>query len=92
MAVERLQGGELLRLTNLHRIHRTITLDLPTDRPFVELRPPGCPWLDAPAELTSVALDMDQDLLALAWSAVLRVAGRYPPEELAMFETRVGFR
>lgn len=87
MATRRLRGGETVRLGCLEPEVSERLLRLPTSPPVLKVRPPGCPWFELEPQLDTVVVRPDERELALTYSGKLRVAGRYPPDELGQVET-----
>ncbi len=85
----RLQGGEEVRIENMHSALAQVRASLPRERPAIRLQPPGCPWFDLDPQLDTVVLDLDEERLSMVWSAKLEVAGRYPDDELAQVVAEV---
>jgi len=92
MATQRILGGEPIRLLHMEPDVAERTLELPTTPPTIRIRPPGCSWFDTPAEIDTLVLQPDTRRLSLFYRGALRVAGRYPEEELALVEAEASVR
>jgi len=85
----RLVGGEPVRLVHLHPSLRELVFRLPQEQPELTIQPPGCPVLPLEAMLDTVHIEPDRGRLSLVWSGSLRVASRYPPDDLAQVKHMV---
>ncbi len=80
LAVCRLTGRERVKLTNLHREHSELELDLPDDTPKFILELPGVGERRLDPILSTVSIEPDADRVVLTWAASIRVAMPYPEE------------
>jgi hypothetical protein len=80
LAVCRLQGGERVRLWNLHRDHALLEADLPADPPRLFIEPRGVARRELSPLLQTVLLEPDENRVTLTWAGSMPVAVVYPPE------------
>lgn len=82
LAVCRLQGGERVKLQNLHPEHERLEFDLPAEKPQLLIEPRGCPASEVPAFLATVLIEPDAQRVTLTWAGKMEVAMPYPEEAL----------
>lgn len=80
LGLHRLNGGERVKMWNLHPESSLVEFALPVERPTLLLQPPGCPVIVIEAQLSTVELAPDDDTVTLTWAGSTPVAAPFPED------------
>jgi hypothetical protein len=78
LAMRLLRGAERVSLWNLHPEHELLEFDLPAERPRLLVEPPGTRTFELEAQLKTVLVQPDENLVTLTWAGAMDVAAVYP--------------